>query len=309
MAMVDLAVSDDERRSHPRRCPSRPPSRDFEIDVITQRVRLYETYKWSVPLTRDMTRREGPPVQSIGRMAELVRTLQNLDGAGVSELSRSLSVSKSTIHNHLKSLEEYGYVVQESDQYHVGLAFLDHGEYARERQVGYHLLRTKVRKVADETGDLCQYLVEEHGLGTFILREVGDRAVETSSRIGTRVHLNHVTAGKALLAHLPEERVNEIVEHRGLPGKTEQTITSVESLWGELEAIRERGYAVDKEEHLKGLYAIGAPIQTDEDGVLGAMSVAGPANRINREQREQEIAQVLLETANEIELSLKHSRS
>lgn len=255
-----------------------------------------------------MTPSEGAPVKSVGRMAELVRTLQQFDGAGVSELARALDTSKSTVYNHLKSLEEYGYVVREGDDYYVGLGFLDHGEYARERQPGYRLIREKVRTVAEETGELCQYLVEEHGFGIFILREVGDRAVETSTRIGNRVHLNHVTAGKALLAYLPAERVAEIVEAHGLPGKTEQTITSVETLETELDAIRERGYAIDREEHLEGLYAIGVPVRYD-GGVLGAISVAGPANRINREQRAEEIAQVLLETVNEIELTLKHSRS
>lgn len=248
------------------------------------------------------------PVKSIARMAELLNTLQALDGAGVTELSRELDVSKSTVYNHLKSLEAYGYVARDGDTYFVGLGFLDHGEYARERQPGYRLIRDKVREVADETGELCQYLVEEHGLGTFIVREFGSHAVETSTRIGSRVHLNHVTAGKALLAFLPDDRVAEIVDAHGLPPKTEHTITSVDALDAEREAIRERRYAIDKEEHLRGLYAIGVPIRYEDEQLLGAMSVAGPSNRINREQRAQEIAQVLLEAANEIELTLTHSR-
>lgn len=253
-----------------------------------------------------MTIPESVPVKSVARMTQLIQALQELDGAGVTELSNELGVSKSTVYNHLKSLKEYGYVIQEGDKYYVGIAFLNHGEYARERQIGYHLIRAKIREVAEETGELCQYLIEERGLGTFILRESGSKAVETSSRIGTQVHLNHVTAGKTLLAYLPEERVAEIIDRHGLPGKTDRTITSVEGLEADLDRIREKGYAVDKEEHLKGLYAIGVPVRYDGE-VLGAMSVAGPANRINREQRAEDIAQVLLETANEIELSLKHS--
>ncbi|WP_396611319.1 IclR family transcriptional regulator [Haloferax sp. S1W] len=247
------------------------------------------------------------PVKSIARMAELLQTLQLLDGAGVSELARELDVSKSTAYNHLKSLQEYGYVVQEDDAYYVGLGLLDHGEYARERQVGYQLIRQKVREVAEETGELCQYLVEEHGLGIFIVRESGDHAVETSTRIGNRVYLNHVTAGKTLLAYLSDDRVAEIIDQHGLPGKTEHTITSIEGLEAELEAIRERRYAIDRDEHLEGLYAIGVPIRDATGHPIGAMSVAGPANRINREQRAEEIAQVLLEKANETELTIKHS--
>lgn len=85
----------------------------------------------------------------------------------------------------------------------------------------------------------------------------GNRAVETSSWISTRVHLDYVTEGKTLLAYLPDERVTEIFVQHGLPGKTEHTITSIESLETEFEAIRAQGYAVDEEEHLKSLYAIG----------------------------------------------------
>lgn len=247
------------------------------------------------------------PVKSIGRMTELLQTLQQFDGAGVTELADELDISKTTVYNHLSSLKQHGYVVQEGDTYYVGLGFLDHGEYARQRQVGYRLIREKAQEVADETGELCQYLVEEHGLGIFLIRESGAQAVETRTRIGNRVHLNHVTAGKAFLAYAPEERVTEIVEKHGLPGKTENTITSVKELENELGVIRERGYAMDMEEHLKGLYAIGVPVQYDDGQPLGAMSVAGPANRINNQDRAEEIAQLLLEKVNELQLTIKHS--
>ncbi len=249
------------------------------------------------------------PVKSIGRMATLLETLQQFDGAGVTELANELEVTKSTVYNHLTSLEQHGYVVHEGDDYYVGLGFLDHGEYARQRQIGYQLIRQKTREVAEETGELCQYMVEEHGLGVFLIRESGRQAVETRTRIGNRVHLNHVTAGKAFLAYAPDARVAEIVDKHGLPGKTENTITSTEALEIELQAIRDRGYAVDKDEHLKGLYAIGVPIQYESGQPLGAMSVAGPANRINDEQRAEEIAQLLLEKANELQLTIKHSQS
>lgn len=252
---------------------------------------------------------EDAPVKSIARMAQLLRTLQRLDGAGVTELAQELNTSKSTVYNHLRSLEQCGYVVQKGNHYSIGLGFLDHGEYARSRRDGYQLIRQKVRELAGETGELCQYLVEEHGLGVFIVRESGDQAVETSTRIGNRVHLNHVTAGKALLAYSPPEKVSEIVDQHGLPQKTAETITSVDALETELKAIRERRYAIDREEHLKGLYAIGVPIQGSDGRLLGALSVAGPANRINREQRAEEIAQILLEKANEVELTLTHSSS
>ena len=148
--------------------------------------------------------------------------------------------------------------------------------------------------------------VEEHGRGVFVFRESGNQAVRTKTRLGRRVYLHHVSAGKAILAHLPEERVEAIIDRHGLPPKTEQTITDPELLFDHLEGIRERGYVFDEEEHIRGLYSLAVPLEFGEDNVIGAMSIAGPPHRIQNEAEQEELVQLLTGVANEIELNLTY---
>lgn len=84
--------------------------------------------------------------------------------------------------------------------------------------------------------------------------------------------------GKAILANFPRERVSDVVEEYGLPAWTENTITDEESLYEELNRIRNRGVAFDDEERIRGLQYVAAPIQCDGE-LLGAISVSGPKKR------------------------------
>lgn len=246
------------------------------------------------------------PIQSVGTMFDLLVELQEREAAGVTELADSLGVAKSTVHNHLATLQAYEYVVLEDGGYRLGVRFLDHGGHARATLPGHELIKQKIREVADQTGELVQYLVEEHGRGVFVFREAGSQAVRTKTRLGKRVYLHHVSAGKALLAHLPEERTNAIVNRHGLPSKTSQTITDRGELDEELQEIRTRGYVFDEEEHIEGLYSLGVPIMLDETEPIGAMSIAGPPHRIQDETKQAQFVQLLRGVANEIELNLTY---
>lgn len=246
------------------------------------------------------------PIKSVGTMFEILAEIQERDSAGVSELAESLGVAKSTIHNHLATLVAYEYVERDGNQFRIGVRFLDLGGHARSNQLGSELIKQKVREIAHETGELVQYLVEEHGRGVFVFRESGDQAVRTETRLGRRVYLHHVSAGKAVLAYLPEDRVEAIIDRHGLPPKTEQTITDPKTLFDRLSHIREQGYVFDEEEHIRGLYSIAVPVEYGESGVIGAMSIAGPPHRIQDEAEREEFVQLLTGVANEIELNLTY---
>ncbi|WP_436348394.1 IclR family transcriptional regulator [Natronorubrum sp. FCH18a] len=113
------------------------------------------------------------------------------------------------------------------------------------------------------------------------------------STIGNWVYLHANSAGKAILAHLPEDEVREIIETYGLPAQTENTITDPETLFEELETVRERKYAMNFQEDLRGLYAIATPIIRDGRPVA-AVTVAGAANRLTEERIEDDVYESLL---------------
>lgn len=237
----------------------------------------------------------------------VAETLQMLDGGGVSAVAEELGMAKSTIHAHLRTLEDAEYIVREGDQYHVGLRFLELGEFARSRKEEYNISQSKVFELAEKTQERAQFIVEEHGYGVYLYREVGDRAVHTDPGIGKRIPLHSTAAGKSILANIPEERVEWIFETRGLEPVTDNTITDYDALMTELETIREQGYAINLEENVPGLHAVGVAITPDESDVCGALSVSGPSHRLRDDLLREEIPRLLLGTVNELELNLKYS--
>lgn len=250
--------------------------------------------------------RDDGTLESTNMMVEILTVLRNRDGARVTEVADATGLAKSTVHRHLKSLEEHQFVVNEGDSYNVGLRFLDFGEYARSRRDVYELARPLVDDLAEETDERALFMVEEHGRAVYLYRGVGEHAVHTNSRIGTFRYLHTIAGGKAILAHLPEQRREEILDRWGLPARTANTITDRETLYAELDEIRERGVAFNDEETIDGLRAVAVPVLDPNDSVHGALSVSGPTHRIRGDWFREDIPNLLLGTANELELNLEY---
>ena len=132
----------------------------------------------------------------------------------------------------------------------------------------------------NSSNDWAQFIVEEHGQRVYLYTEVGESSVQTGARVGKRGALHTSAAGKAILANLPESRVEEIIEQRGLEAGTENTISSREDLFEELERIREQGYALNNRETNIRVNAVGTAVMNADGTVLGALSVAGPGDEV-----------------------------
>ncbi|RKD89170.1 IclR family transcriptional regulator [Halopiger aswanensis] len=254
-----------------------------------------------------MSPKAANPIKSTKTTFRIIEALKELDGAGVTELAEHLELPKSNVHNYLSTLEEEEYVVKEGTTFHVGIRFLELGAYARSRRDLYDIARPEMDKIAEKEGELVNLLVEEHGRGTYVYRVAGDDAVEVDAHVGTRVYLHCTALGKAILAHMPEERVEKIIDQHGLPKITENTITDREALYDRLERVREQGVAFDREERLEGLCCAAAPIRSDSGRVLGAISISGPTTRVQGERLEEEIPSLLEQATNVIELNITYS--
>lgn len=247
------------------------------------------------------------PVRSVQTTLRLIDGLRELGGAGVTELADHLGLSKSTAYNHLATLEQNEYIVKEGDTYYIGCRFLELGAQARDRHRVYTRAQPEVKKLAQQTGELSGLIIEEHGRGVFLYRAKGEEAVHVDTYTGKRIYLHTAALGKAILAHVPRGRVEDIIEQHGLPRMTDFTITDPETLFEELAEIRENRIAFDDEERLRGLRSVAAPVLTDDGEVLGAISVAGPTSRMRGERFEVEVPELVTSAANVIELNVSHA--
>lgn len=255
----------------------------------------------------ETTAESGRRVKAALTTFEILETLNDADGLRLTELADELDMAKSTVHRYLQTLHAGEYVVKEDDEYYVSLRFLDFGWNARSRKEGYRMAKSKVAELAEATEERAQFIVEEHGKAVFVYREAGNHAVQTDPGIGKRIDLHATSAGKAIMAQWPDERVHEYVQRSGLPDVTSKTITDEQTLMAELEEVRESGYSVNREENIDGLHAAGVAVVAPDESALGALSVSGPTNRMKGEWFEEELPDMLMGFANEIELNLKYS--
>lgn len=264
-----------------------------------------ESYTRSLAI-RSMGQTGEATLSTIERAMDIVDTVAELNGARVSEIADQLDIPPSTAHGHLKTLHQRSYLIKEGDEYHLGLQFLNRGGQARRRKETYRLAEEKVNSLAEETGERVQFIVEEQGRGYYIHTATGEKAVRADARIGKRTYLHDSSAGKAILAHLPEDRVCEIIERWGLPSFTKHTITEKEQLLQELEEVRDQGYAFNQQETHQGLHAVGAAVKPHQGQVLGAFSISAPSNRMKGERMEEQIPDLLQGVTNELELRLSY---
>lgn len=250
---------------------------------------------------------EDVPVKSIATAIRIVDALAEGGDRGLSELADDLDMPKSTVFNHLKTLEGTEFVVNEGGSYRIGCRFLELGAKARAYHDVYEIARKEIDRLASETGEISALVVEEHGYGVFLHREEGSQAVHIDSYVGQRIYLHGAALGKAILATLPRHRVEEIIDRRGLPALTANTVTDRDRLFEELDEIADRGIAFDDQERLDGLRSVAVPL-TDRDGeLLGSISIAGPTNRVKDETFREEFPARIKDVKKVIELNVQYS--
>lgn len=250
-----------------------------------------------------MARKAKHPVQTTQKSLDIVEKLSELGSAGVTELAEELGMNKSIVHNHLRTLEERGYVIVSDEEYSLGLRFFQIGGKIRKDWKLYKRAKSEIDKTASEIQASVNLAVEENGKCVYLYRACEDQSIDLEfSYEGMYEHMHQAAVGKAILAYLPRDRVEAIVDRHGLPQRTEHTITDFDELMENLGQIRDRGYAIDDEESILGLRCVAAPIKTSDEEVLGSISISGPKSRFKNDTWSRELPEKVRDASNVIEL-------
>jgi DNA-binding IclR family transcriptional regulator len=242
------------------------------------------------------------------KLFNIIETVQQLDNPTLTTISEHLDFPKSTVHNHLETLKENGYLLENGGTYQLTLKFLDHGVHAKRNLDIANVVSSTLEQLSEDTNEAAWLMVEERGYVVGIEKKLGDRAVQTTGRIGRHTRFHYHAPGKAILAHLPQERIERILDERGLPSQTEHTITDRDAVLEQLEEVREQGVAFDIGEAIAGIRSVAAPVVCDGT-VEGAIAVVGPKNRLRGDKFRQEIPDLVSGAANEVELRLMYDNS
>ncbi|GIJ60516.1 IclR family transcriptional regulator [Virgisporangium aurantiacum] len=217
-------------------------------------------------------------VQSIERAAAILRLLASSSGRlGIGEISRSLDLAKGTTHGILRTLQNVGFVEQDTDsgKYRLGAALLHLGT----SYLDVNELRSRSINWADP---LAARSGEAVRIGTFLDGKVlvvhhvfrPDDTFQTLD-VGSLLPLHACAMGKVLLAYNADA-----VRAVQLEPFTRRTLTRPDDLGRALAEVRDRGWAFDVEELTPGEAGIAAPIRGYGGLVVGAIGVSGPVERL-----------------------------
>lgn len=245
-------------------------------------------------------------VQTTKKSLEMLEQLVKMGEASLEEISLHFDMPKSTVHGHLKVLDEMGYVNNEKGTYNPTLKCLYWGNYVRNQMDIFQVARPEMQELTAETGENTSLVIEEEGQAVIVYNEEGQGASKFVTSPGTRTYLHTNASGKVILAHMPRDRMEDIIDQHGLPALTEYTTTDRDELFDELEQIREQGYAINQQEALRGMKSIAAPIMDIDGNVIAAIAIFGPSVRMDNTRLETELPTRVLETANVIEVNYNY---
>ena len=233
-------------------------------------------------------------IQSLDRGLHILFILAEHRSRGVTELAADLKVNKSTVFRLLETMEMRGLVQKDeiTAKYRLGIGVL---------QISDGLIKNldiigaakpvlqQLTTATKESSHLCTLTGEK----VYIVDQVKcDYVMKVSAAIGQEEPIYCSSVGKSILAHLPEDKVNKIIEEIDFVRFTPKTIIGKKALLEDLARIRERGYAMDDEELSEGVRCIAAPIFNFKGDVKSSIGISGPTLRLDRESLDSHIENV-----------------
>jgi len=217
----------------------------------------------------------------------LLEILANSDRPlGVTELASQLDISKSNVHRLLQTLVQLQYVKQaENTGYFVSVRLW---ELSARVIAGFDLPRVAapfMQQLLDETQESVHLSVLDGDEVVYIHKLDSPQPVRAYTQIGGRAPAYCVATGKALLAFEAESRLASLSGR--LKAYTPQTLIGPEAFLGEMQRIRQTGYAVNRGEWREGVHGLAAPIYSTDGGVVAAMGISGPAERLKASRIKQ----------------------
>jgi DNA-binding IclR family transcriptional regulator len=228
----------------------------------------------------------------------------------VTELSKQLGLSKSTISRLLSTLREEGFVskVFSNQKYRLGPKVLELADIFLSSTEWTDVARPHLKILRDKTDETVYVFVIDGDQRVCLEKFESSHELRPILNIGSRYPLHAGSAGKLLLAWLSQERRDEIFSKTGLPRLTRNTITNCRALEKELKKIRQTGYAIAHGERIPHVSSVAAPIRDFKGDVIAALCLHVVTNRFTPE-RERELARLSIEAADNISREIGFTRS
>ncbi|HPA60802.1 MAG TPA: IclR family transcriptional regulator [Clostridia bacterium] len=240
-------------------------------------------------------------IQSLQRAMAILEYIAVHQGAGVSELSREMSLNKSTVFSILKTFVALGYLFKNEMTGQYQITFRLHSLVGEDPKPGSFIsyARPHLQKIAQKYDETVHFVTGDENTVVYIDKLESTKPIRIHTVVGAEQPLHCTAVGKAILAWRDENEIIAYAKRTGLKSMTENSITDIATLLQEMKKIREQGFSIDDEENQPDLYCIGMPVFNDKGKALYAISLSMPKYRKD-ELVVDEVVNDLKQTAQEL---------
>ncbi|SNS94366.1 transcriptional regulator, IclR family [Noviherbaspirillum humi] len=254
------------------------------------------------------------PKVRLSSVANAMRLLKSFSDdnyeIGISELAKQLRLAKSTAHRLASTLVEAGMLEQnaETGKYKLGLVVFELGSLVRRKMDFSNEAKPVLMHLREKTGETVHLAILESASIIYTNTLESKQSIRMTSDVGLRRSAFASAEGMVLLAFQSKQEIELLLKSRD-PSVPKEVAANTAALAKEFATIRNRGYSIDDEESEPGLCSIAAPIRDYTGNVVAAVSIAGPAQRLNKKTL-QAFAQDVVEAAEAISsrLGFRHIR-
>lgn len=226
---------------------------------------------------------ESPSVAVERALAMLEAVAEVSEGLSNAEISRKLKIPKSSASYLLRTLETRGYLARdaESGKYRVGLKILSLSRGALGGLDVRGVALPVMQRLTQQTGLTCHLAVVDGTDAVYIEKVEPEGFIRMDTWVGRRMRVHATSVGKAIVAYVPIEQLQQIIGRGGMEKRTPKTITGADKFLKELEKVRNQSFAVDDEENNLGARCVAAPIFDARGTILASLGLSGTTQQVS----------------------------
>jgi IclR family pca regulon transcriptional regulator len=255
-------------------------------------------------------RRGDSYVQSFARGLEVIRCFSaSARAQTLTQVATRSGLTRAGARRILLTLQSLGYVEADGKLFNLTPRILDLGFAYLSSMPIWNLAEPVMETLVDQVRESCSAAVLDGADIVYVLRVPTHKIMSISLGVGSRLPAYCTSMGRMLLASLPEQDLERLLESLDRAQRTKHTVTKVAELLSKIAQVRKQGWSLVNQELEEGLISMAAPLTNRNGQTVAALNISGQANRTSARVMQETMLPPLLTAAKNISRGLALQRS
>jgi IclR family pca regulon transcriptional regulator len=240
-------------------------------------------------------------VQSFARGLDVIRSFSAAaPQQTLSDVATRSGLTRAGARRILLTLQSLGYVRTDGKHYALTPRILDLGFAYLSSMPIWNLAEPVMQRLVDEVKESCSAAVLDGTDIVYVLRVPTRKIMSIGLGVGSRLPASCTSMGRMLLAALPDDEVEALLQAAPPAALTRHTLTDVDAVLAKVRQARRQGWCLVNQELEEGLVSLAAPIVNRAGDTVAALNISGQANRTPPRQMQEQLLPALLRAAKDV---------